>query len=250
MSNFARIAVAGAAVLLIGVAGIYVLPKLGGIGGPGASPTPSPLPSTLATDLPATGDLAPGSYYIADSTIPQARRLTFTVPAGWTSSRHYRTLDLGKSPELVFRPTESGSQWLHASAVDRIYSDVCHWRGTMITAGTSVADLATALAAQSGRTASALTSTTVDGFAATRIELTTPDQDAAFCDGGWFHFWPAPGPNEDVTGLVGFGNQTDVVYLVDVAGSRLVIVATYDKSSPAEDLAALDAVVSSIKIEP
>jgi hypothetical protein len=41
-----------------------------------------------------------------------------------------------------------------------------------------------------------------------------------------------------------------VVYVVDVAGSRLVIVARYDKGSPAADLAALDAVVSSIKIEP
>lgn len=254
MNNFARYGVAAAAVVLVALLGIKFIP-LGGVG-PGGStapspvPTHTPLPSTSASDLPQSGDLAPGSYYIADKTIPQARRFTFTVPAGWNSSRRYRTVDLALSPELVTRSTDASWQSFNASAVDSVFTDVCHWRGKTVDAGTSVDDLVTALAAQTGLTASASTSTTVDGFAATRIELTTPDQDASFCDGGNLHFWPAPGPNGDVTGLWGIGNQANVVYVLDVAGSRLVIVARHDKGSSAQDVAALDAIVASIQIEP
>ena len=134
--------------------------------------------------------------------------------------------------------------------MDRVYTDVCHWRDKLVSAGTSVSELASALASQTGLTASTPTNTTIDGLAATRIELTTPDQDGSFCDGGNFHFWPAPGPHEDTTGLWGTGNQTSVVYVVDVNGSRLVIVANHDKASSTQDVAALNAIVSSIQIEP
>lgn len=250
MSNFARIAIAGAAVLLVAVAGIYILPKLGGVGGPGASPTPSPLPSTSAMILPETGDLVPGTYYIDGDTIPQARRMSFTVPAGWISSRSSRTIDMRVAPELVIKATDSGRLVLGASAVDRVYGDSCHWRGTLVDAGDSVAELTGALAAQSGRSASATTDVTVDGFAGRRIELTTPDQNAAFCDGGLFHDWPAAGPNDDVTGQFSQENETDVVYVVDVAGSRLVIVATHSRTSTPQEVAELDSIVASIRIEP
>jgi hypothetical protein len=248
MNNYSRFALAGAAVLVIAFAGVNLWPRLGM--GPGASPTPSPLPSTSAINLPETGDLAPGTYYISDNTLPQARRLSFTVPAGWVSTRNDRTPDFHRTPDLAAKPTDEGGLGFFASAVDRVFSDVCHWRGKLIGAGTSASDLASALAGQAGLSASAATNTTIGGFPAIRVDLTTPDQDPAFCDGGGIHFWPAPGPNEDSTGLWGGENETTVVYVVDVAGSRLVIGARHSVGATTQDLAELDAVVASVKIEP
>ncbi len=85
MSNFARYGVAAAAVVLVALLGIKFLP-LGGVG-PGASTAPvrrhSPLPPT-SCHRPAA-ERRPCSRLVLhrDATIPQARRLTFTVPAGW-----------------------------------------------------------------------------------------------------------------------------------------------------------------------
>ena len=57
------------------------------------------------------------------------------------------------------------------------------------------------------------------GFSGKRVELTTPAGEGAFCDGGRFHYWSDPEPDEDISGLYGIWNHTDVVYAVTVDGN-------------------------------
>ena len=78
----------------------------------------------------------------------------------------------------------------------------------------------------------------------------TPDQEAAFCNGGLFNYWPGVGPNTDLTGWNQVSNETDVVYAADVAGNRVVLVATHLPGTTPQDLAELEAIVESIQIEP
>ncbi len=248
MNNFARFAIAAAAVLVVAVVGIYLLPGQGGIGGPGptatptptASPSPTPSPAITATKLPSSGALAPGTYYIDDAIYTQAARLVFTVPAGWT----------GEENVIHKHKDGPGGLRLEPWQVSHVYGDVCHWRGTLVPVGTTVDELISALEVQTGRNASAPTDVTFGGFPAKRIELNTPDQEAALCDGGFLRYWPDPGPNEN--GGLGSprGNHTDVLYVVDVADGRVVVVARYYADSSAQDVAELDAIVESIQIEP
>ena len=55
-----------------------------------------------------------------------------------------------------------------------IFADACNDSVAPVTAGTTAAELANALAAQQGHSSSAVTDVTVGGFPAKRIELVLP----------------------------------------------------------------------------
>jgi hypothetical protein len=249
MNNVSRFAIAGVAVLVVVLGGAYLIPKLGGIGGPGASPTPSARAGTPVTE----GALAAGTYYADESRVLNVASLTFTLPAGWSAGPVLPPQgSLNEHPAIIYKDVEDpAGLWLETWIVDATFTDICHWRGTDSPVGPSAGDLVTALAAQTGREASAVSDATLGGFPAKRIETVTPDQDAAFCDGGLFNYWPGVGPNPELTGrATNLSNQTDVVYAADVAGNRLVLVASHLPGTSERDLAELDAIVESIQIEP
>lgn len=259
-SNIWRIAAAAVIGLLLIVGGIAFLGgRQGGVGGSAAtsapatsvpSPTPGSTPTQTSSNLSPGqlcsaiscrgGTLDPGTYSFAASAV--APGLSFTVPAGWTVDldgfvrKHAETAD-----ELFF------SIW----TLTHVQADVCHHPyGTLVDAGTTIDELANVLATQKGRVASAVTDVTVAGFPAKRIELTVPtDLDLTTCDFDAVKFWPDPGPDES-GGLccVALGS-TDVVYAVDVAGQRPVVVARHQLSSTPEDLADLQAIVDSLVFE-
>jgi hypothetical protein len=206
------------------------------------SPTVPPPPSEeAAVRLPALGALAAGRYYLDDRTYTNATRLTFTVPAGWT------TEDYG---ELYKDRDEPGEVKFITWVLTHVFSDVCQW-GTLVDVGTTVDELVTALLEQDGREASAPTSVTLGGFPAKRLELTVPaDLDTATCTNGVLRYWPAPGPDMSDGDCCAPPGSTDWVYVVDVAGNRLVVVARYYPGSSAENRAELQGVVDSIEIEP
>lgn len=257
MSNIGRFAMAAAAVLLVAVVGIYLLPKGGGVGGPAVSPTqaptaapsptavptlaPSPSPTAAAVKLPVNGALAAGTYYIDDRAMAQAERFTFTMPAGWTTSDYgFIAKDRDEPGEVMLIP------WV----VTHVFSDACRW-GTLVDAGTTVDELVTALVEQEGREASAPSDVTLGGFPAKRIELIVPaDLDVSMCSNGFLRYWPDAGPNLSGGLCCNPPGNTDVVYVIDVAGNRLVVVARHYPGSSAENRAELQAIVDSIVIEP
>ena len=249
MNTFAKIAMAAAAAVALAVIGLNVMPRngtVGGVGGPVATPTPTPSapsasPSPTAMPLPTSGDvtLSGGTYYVADSGETNAQRLTFTLPAGWTSA-DFAAKNSGKPGEVFF------TTWV----VTHVFSDVCHW-GTPVSAGTTTDDLIGALSAQKGRTASAPSDATIGGYPAKRIELTVPaDLDVSTCTNGNLRYWPGPGPDLSSGLCCNPSGNVDDVYVVDIAGRRLVVVARNYPGSSAADRAELQSVVDSIQIDP
>ena len=258
MSNVTRFAIAAAAIVVVAVIALNLLPKSGGIGGPAVTPTPSPSPSPSASPSPTFspssapaalagfaqgGPLAAGTYYIENQGgyNPNVTRLTFTLPAGWA-----KTDVVGKDPETTSE-LQLGT-WI----VSHIFTDVCQWSTTSIVdVGTTADQLVTALADQHGRTASAVTDTTVAGFPAKRIELTvSPTLDTATCTSGILRYWPDPGPDFAGGMCCTPAGATDVIYAADIAGKRLLVVARHYPGSTSQNLAELQSIVDSIQIEP
>ena len=245
-----RIAVAAAVVVLVAVVGALAIPKGGGVAGPQptASPTPVPTPSPSPVPLPSAGALAPGAYYIdAGGTTPA--RVTFTVPAGWTTVGGF----VYKDPAVASAPSPDVNKarlLLVTWIITHVYTDACHWQGKLTPAGTP-AQLATLLQNQKGRTASTPTDVVLGGAPAKRIDLTVPaNVDVAKCDSGMIRFWPDPGPDESGGLCCSAVGSIDVVYALSAPGTTYAIVARHQADAPAGDQAELDAIVASIKIGP
>jgi len=203
-----------------------------------------PSATNAAVRLSGNGDLAPGTYYLDDRAFTNATRLTITVPAGWTTEEY---------GELYKDRDEPGEVKFITWVLTHVFSDVCRWgaEGTLVDVGTTVDELVTALMEQDGREASAPTSVTLGGFPAKRIQLTVPAElDTASCTNDVLRYWPAPGPDMSDGDCCAPPGSTDTVYVVDIAGNRLVVVARNYPGSSAENRAELQSIVDSIEIAP
>jgi hypothetical protein len=234
MNNTAKLALAAAAAVVVAAfLGIrFLLPGDVGIGSPGPTPTPTPTPAAL----PSPGSLDPGSYYVDEPDWAPAP-YTFTVSEGWSvDTDGFVEKDAGGPGEVRF------TTWI----VSHVFSDACNDSAdNLVDVGTTVDELASALVAQENRDASQSTAI-LGGYPATRIELSFPaDLDPATCNG---RAWPDPGP--DLSGGMRIRDgQTQVVYIADVDGARFVVVASHMPDSSEEDLAELQGVFDSIRIE-
>jgi hypothetical protein len=229
---------------------------VGGAGGePSVSPSPAPTSTTTPTaaasaavpEFPGVSDdVAPGTYlWRAGAATPAD--ITFTIPAGWMSRYGIPHKDRGGPGEIAI------GDWIIAN----VYADPCQWQGSLPSpaVGPTVDDLASALVAQKGRNATAPTDVTLGGYPAKRVELSIPaDLDKATCDEGVIRTWVAPGEDtalvNDTENLGMHPGQLNVVYIVDVNGDRLVIDTWHMPGTSAADLAELDAILASMRIEP
>jgi hypothetical protein len=156
---------------------------------------------------------------------------TVTVPSGWYSNPGARYIAQQKDTprELGFGP------WV----VDGVYTDACRSEGILVQVGPSVADLVKALVDQDGSDASVPADVTFGGFPAKRIDLTVPlELEGTTCRIG-----------ETDSFAIQFGFSS-AVYVIDVDGQRLVITTKTGDASSAEDVAELQAMLDSIRIEP
>jgi hypothetical protein len=277
MSKFVAFATAAAAVLVVAaLVGLSLMPRQGLVGGPGptvaptaapaptASPAPIVSPAPTAAPAPAAApspppspsadgkllprgdvDLAAGTYYIADWSITGGPRLTFTLPAGWTTEEYaFLYKQSGEPGEVMFTP------WF----LSHIYSDACLWDDDqgLVDVGTTVDELVSALADQAGREVSAgPRDVTLGGYPGVVIELTVPaDLDVSTCTSGSLRYWPGWGPDFDSGLCCNPAGNTDAVHVVDVDGKRLVVVARHYPDSSAENRAELQAILDSIQIDP
>jgi hypothetical protein len=254
--NAPKILIAVAAVIAVAVVGLNVLPQIGGSVGaaptqtPTATVTPVPESTGTAIALPSTGPLEAGRYFIAAGTSTPGR-LTVTVPAGWATSAGFIYSRIGEPFDRPSPYSPPGHVVFTNWMVTHVYGDACHWAGAYVDAGTTTDQLISALAAQKGRTASAPTDLTISGYPAKRIESrVVADIDLSVCDRGVVSLWPDPGP--DASGglcCVGVGS-TDVIYAVDVDGERLVLFASYQLDSSLSEVAELETMALSLKIDP
>jgi hypothetical protein len=222
-------AVAVAAVLV----GAVLFGRFGNTGGePDATPTPTPIPTPAPP--PLAGDtLDAGTYSIVRGTL----HATITVPAGWGSIDGRGVGSVASSPVVIFWPFPDDFQ--------EVYSDPCHWKTSAIDppVGPTVDDLANALADQALRGDAVPTDVTIGGYNGKLLEMSVPsDIDFATCDDGYFYSWVGryhQGPG-----------QIDNVYILDVNGTRQVLIAHYMPGTPEAVLAEQQAIVESIDILP
>lgn len=216
-------AVAALAIGLV-LVGAYALGPPDNIGGT-TDPEPTPTPRPFED---ASGSLEPGRYVSSIDSI----EISYTVPAGWIREP--------TAPELR-GPLADEIGGLSFWTVANVFADPCRFDvGTLDPpVGESVDDLANALAGQPGIDADPSSDVVVDGFAGKYIEYTTP---ATGCD----QFGPWPTPN----GLILFPSTDARYWILDVDGTRLVMLAYVWDVATQEGRAALERIIDSVEINP
>jgi len=183
------------------------------------------------------GDLAAGTYEI-DKVFPV--RLTFTVPTGFGHGR-------GASDGVGIQGNPSG-RGIEFQIASNVYPDPCHSGAGAANppTGPAVDDLVTAMTTLVGFQAGPVTDVTIGGLPAKAFDLTN-EIDQSTCDGGTvytFLFADSSGSS-----AVGKGERQRI-YVMDVQGTRLMIMTYYFSnetgSNDAADAAVMAAIVRSI----
>jgi len=141
-----------------------------------------------------------------------------------------------------------GGQGISAWTVRNVYAEPCRWAGTLLDPpiDPSVGGLVAGLTSQKDRHATAPTDVSLSGFTGKYMELTTPAGiDVADCDGGEFRTWIDANGQRNLE-----AGQRDLLWIVDVGGTRLVIDSALGPETTAQDRADRIQMVESIRIEP
>ena len=252
--NTLRIVVAAAAVIVVAIAGINLLPAQGVGTGPTAPPSPTPGPTSTPTrtstpsptvslppgvSLAPSGGLAmaPGTYLIED---PFPLRVTVTVGEGWTSWSGTRSDTAAFYKGSADPPNGVGFGVL---IVDNLNADACDLAAGRLDPplGSTPDDLANALADQPMTEASTVTDVAMAGYNGRYLEYTMTGVAERGCtDGQVLERWPCR------QALVG---EHDKLWILDVDGVRLVIDAFSFPGTSDADHAEIQAIVDSIRIE-
>jgi len=263
MNTFAKLAIAAAAVVVVAVVGINLLPARGGIGpgepvvtpspspslapspSPSLAPTPQPSPSSSpAVVFPARGVLAIGRHAFSQNGVGFS--LEF-AGSGWASSG-IAVAD-GGTLTKGFAQTKDAA-WMLLWSIDGVYADPCG-QVTGPPVSPSADDLASAVATLPGtELVSGPEDVTLGGRSATHVAITIPDDIA--CAPSDFHLWyDAAGCDGDIpcgrwASALG---ETNHVWIFEVDGKHVSIEAeTYKGASP-ELEREVQQIVESIRFE-
>ena len=145
--------------------------------------------------------------------------------------------------------TDDG-QGMSAWTVGNVYAEPCKWAGTLLDPpiDPSVDGLVAGLTSQKDRHATEATDVSLSGFTGKYMEMTVPARiDLAHCDEGQFRTWVDP-TLEGGRWLE--AGQRDLLWIVDVDGTRLVIDSALGPDTTPQDRADRIQMVESIRIEP
>ncbi len=217
----------------------------------GPSPTPAIRDVMVLEEF---APLDPGTYFIDPDLDPSTPlRVTYEVPsegwAQWTGAVKWD--DVAKRLDAVSITTVTNL--VRDGCLDHSYAEP--------PVGPSVDDLASGLAELAPfRVTSPPRDVTVDGYSGKHLELRVPDdmpidhEGFAGCTGGNLSSWVGAldvvhGEGESFGGYTHPGDREEF-WILDVEGTRLVIAAERSSGSPSRDLAELQAILDSIRIEP
>jgi hypothetical protein len=248
-----------ALVAVVGVGGaLYLLGGKGstGFGGPTQAPTPPPTqaPTPAPTAPPMTeGVLKPGTYAYRPLPAPDdSVTVTFTVPSGWEA--------FGASLIPAGEPTTGAPGGMAIQFIDitTINGDPCRWSGQDddITVGPTVDDLVQALLAQTAYEVADPVDVTIGGFSGKRVDIVAPTEpfpvlqnsSAPQCDEGVFRLWSTSAHGPINIYIQGPANRWQA-NILDVDGTRLVIVAQDFPGTLPADRAEMDAIIASLVIQ-
>ena len=223
-------------VLLVGAFGVISLETLAACGG--STPPSAPLgpgreqlkAGAYVFDLAARAEAGTGPVHVP--------KIEITVPDGWSN---YKGIAVGRGRKLPF------ATFVFFWHVAQVYPTPCKWKGkAMVDPGNGVSALASALAAQPLRSATAPTDVVLAGFHGKYLRLSVPATiDFARCDEGYFESWTADGWASDRYQQK--PGQVDRIWILDVHGERLLVDAAYLPEATLQDRAELQRVVDSIR---
>lgn len=247
-------AAAVVAAILIGVNAIGT----SNVGGPGfdaSASTPTPVPSGEPSAEPSAtpaGNLSEGPFVLSDGEFDDGVRnvpITVTIPApGWYGEPGGGMVE-NDDPDQNFDQADAG---LIGPFVGGIYvpADPCDWSTTMPESpATTVDEVVAALRGQASRDASEAVDIAVGGHAGKSITLHVPD-DAVLgaCDRGRFCSLTVDDPGT-CQRWNQFPGQIDEVWILDVNGEVVVIVATWGDETPAGAVSELRGILESVTFE-
>lgn len=270
MNNALKLAIAAAAVVVVALVGITLLPTSGGVGG--AAPSPSSTPTQTPTQTPALtpipsptpafheGPLQAGTYVVApltganallvclvppqpgciDSTNSDSIRMTVTYPDGWSG------LEGGAVWLAENQPPDGAALTFHRGAW--LLSDPCQGdEDPDIPVGPTVADFVGAVAKHPLLDTTAPVDIKLDGYSGKYFDLQVPADIST--DDKYNPECPVYRPWDP--GIYAQGpSQRWHLWVLDVDGVR-VVIQTFDfAGTPATRRAELQAMVDSIKIQP
>ena len=186
-----------------------------------------------------------GSFVGADPKVT----VKVALPAGWEGPGDSGLVLKSDSDPLVVDYDDVGVGFW---SVANVYADPCRAQLADPPIGPTVDDLASALADLPGDATTA-SDTVVDGFPGKQIEFTIPDYTQ---DPGCFLFylWQEARSPRHPDGVNGDGwwgvqpHQHNRVWILEVDGTRLVIMAWYLPDTSDADRADLDEIIGSIEI--
>jgi len=227
MNTPIRIAMAVAAVVVVALVVVNLMPRTAAVGGPSstavptAAPSPQPSASLQAVHLTVAGPVSespPG--------------LTVQLPPDWQGSGSVAQRGTSSPP--------AGMAFV-VSEVDNTFADPCTHTQLTPKVGPTVADLATALGAIPNTTATAPVQTTIAGHQATYIEIEIPA--SLPCAPSNFYLWQ-DSPN-GYWWVQGYG-ETARVWILDVGGRRVTFLAHSYPGSGANAKAEFEAILNSV----
>jgi hypothetical protein len=170
---------------------------------------------------------------------PHLPKIEITLPEGWFN---YDGWSVGKGQKLP--QTVVVTFW----DVAQVYPTPCDWKGKpMVNPGADADGLASALAGQPLRSATAPTDGELGGFRGKYLELSVPtDIDFDDCNVGYFESWTGNGWSSDR--YQQSPGQVDRIWILDVDGQRLLVDASYLPEATPQDRAELESVVDSIRV--
>ncbi|HEX4902775.1 MAG TPA: hypothetical protein VFV42_08195 [Acidimicrobiales bacterium] len=215
----------------------------------------SDAPDQVVVDVmavPFLEPIEPGTYAIdPDADDATSMKVLFDVPEGWESW-------LG-----AVRFANRGHVALSIVEVENLVAEGCrgHYPADP-PVGPTVEDLASALTALAPfEVTSPPAAVDLLGHTGVHLQLRVPDlptepaersSDRAFatCTGGQLHSWYAPNLDGAYYGYNGEPGRVEDYWILDVDGTRLVLITTTGPSSPPEDVEQLGRVFDSVRIVP
>jgi hypothetical protein len=240
-----RIALAAAVVVIFAVIGINVIPRTGGVGGPAAptptptlAPTDTPIDTLIATYPLLSGQASLNGRYKVGGELTS--HVTVAVPAAWSTDTDWVVI----GPKGNQAPDGMAIRFYTVGQVFK--NPVAISKGVLTPpVGPTAADLAAAIVGDPAWHATGPTNVTIDGRQGLRVHFTIPTSSGLGADGQFDMFALAGVPD-----IYGFSlGQVFDLYMVDVAGERVVIDAFHFAGTSASDLAAQQAVLDSIQID-
>ena len=219
-----------------------------------ASPDSSPAAKDI-TEIPGFTSLEPGIYFIDPDGDPSGPlRVLYTIPSdGWSAW-------IG-----AFKEAPGGGRvGISITTVTNLVADGCHDHSPADPpVGPTVDDLATALSELAPfLVAEPPTDVTAYGYDGKHLALTVPDLPFRTEDGEWakclgsgvtgreLRSWMSP--NLGAFAFYGYNGPGEIeeFWILDVDGSRLVIIAGWTPDAPEELIGEMRVVLDSIQIEP